>query len=67
MNEEVISKLLLWFNENKRDLPWRHTRDAYKIWISEVMLQQTGVITVMDYYTRFIKEYPNIESLSRAP
>mgnify|MGYP004465296453 FL=1 len=67
MNEEVISKLLLWFNENKRDLPWRHTRDAYKIWISEVMLQQTGVITVMDYYTRFIKEYPNIQSLSRAP
>lgn len=48
-------------------MPWRETNDPYKIWLSEVMLQQTQVNTVRSYYKRFIKQYPTIESLSRAP
>ena len=46
-------KLLAWYDANKRDLPWRRTQDPYKIWISEIMLQQTRVDTVIPYYERF--------------
>ena len=46
--------LLLWYNENKRDLPWRKSRDPYKIWLSEIMLQQTRVETVIEKYDSFL-------------
>ena len=47
-----------WYHQNKRDLPWRHTKDPYKIWVSEIMLQQTTVNTVIAYYERWIKLFP---------
>lgn len=59
--------LLVWFADAQRDLPWRHTRDPYRIWVSEVMLQQTQVGTVIPYYDRFLTRFPDLASLSRAP
>ena len=59
--------LVEWFKQEKRDLPWRHTRDPYKIWVSEVMLQQTRVDTVIPYYNRFMEKYPTAEKLAYAP
>jgi A/G-specific adenine glycosylase len=62
-----IAKLLLkWFRANARDLPWRKTRDPYAIWISEVMLQQTQVKTVLPYWTRWMTQLPNVRALARA-
>lgn len=55
-----------WYHDNKRPMPWRESRDPYHIWLSEVMLQQTQVATVIPYYTRFIEKYPTIEDLARA-
>jgi A/G-specific adenine glycosylase len=60
------SQLIAWFRENKRDLPWRRTRDPYAIWISEVMLQQTQVKTVIPYWERWMRELRNIERLAKA-
>ncbi len=59
--------LLRWYSRNKRDLPWRHTRDPYKIWVSEIMLQQTQVATVIPYYKRWLKTFPSLSALARAP
>ena len=59
--------LLAWFDENRRDLPWRRTRDPYAIWLSEVMLQQTTVATVGPRWTRFLDKYPTIEALASVP
>lgn len=59
--------LLPWFRKNRRNLPWRKTRDPYAIWVSEVMLQQTRVETVVDYYRRFLRRFPTVEALARAP
>lgn len=59
-------KLLSWYNQNKRDLPWRKTQDPYKIWISEVMLQQTTVKAVIPYYEKFLKKFPTVKALSKA-
>jgi A/G-specific adenine glycosylase len=59
-------KLLDWYGRNARDLPWRATRDPYRIWISEIMLQQTRVAAVIPYYTRFLDRFPNVASLARA-
>ncbi len=56
-----------WYHQHKRDLPWRLSRDPYKIWISEIMLQQTTVSTVMDYYKRWIKTFPTVHDLAKAP
>lgn len=56
-----------WFLENKRDLPWRKTTDPYKIWISEIILQQTRVAQGTNYYNRFIEEFPTITDLAKAP
>lgn len=64
--KEVRNALVSWFEEEKRDLPWRKTKDPYKIWVSEVMLQQTKVDTVIPYYERFIAKYPSLESLAFA-
>lgn len=61
-----INDLLNWYNDNKRDLPWRSTSDPYKIWLSEIMLQQTKVDTVIPYYLNFIKEYPSFKTLSKS-
>ncbi len=63
---ELVQKLGAWFDEKRRDLPWRRTKDPYAIWLSEVMLQQTRVKTVEDYYPRFLANYPTVESLARA-
>lgn len=59
-------RLLAWFRRNGRDLPWRRTRDPYKILVSEVMLQQTQVSRVRDYYRRFVREYPTVRDLALA-
>ncbi len=61
-----VENLLEWFSKNKRDLPWRKTRNPYHIWISEVMLQQTQVTTVIPYYHRFLEQFPTVEALARA-
>ncbi len=58
--------LLAWYRTHRRDLPWRRTRDPYRIWISEVMLQQTQVATVIPYYQRFLASFPDLEALARA-
>lgn len=63
----VAKLLLIWYLNNKRDLPWRRTNDAYKIWVSEVMLQQTRVETVIPYWTRFTERFPSIQELAEAP
>ena len=60
------SKLIYWYHKNKRDLPWRKTKDPYKIWISEVILQQTRVNQGLPYYTKFIKKYSSLNELSLA-
>ncbi|MFQ6113192.1 MAG: A/G-specific adenine glycosylase [bacterium] len=59
-------KLIEWFKKNKRDLPWRQTSEPYRIWVAEVMLQQTQVEQVLPYYEAFIKKYPNVASIARA-
>jgi len=59
--------LLDWFRRHKRDLPWRSESDPYRIWVSEIMLQQTRVDTVIPYYERFIRQYPTLDALADAP
>ena len=59
-------RLLRWFYRRKRDLPWRRTRDPYRIWVSEVMLQQTRVAAVLPYYQRFIQRFPAVRALAGA-
>lgn len=59
--------LLDWFDKEGRDLPWRRTKDPYCIWISEIMLQQTRVVTVIPYYERFLQLFPTIQALAEAP
>ncbi len=56
-----------WYGANRRDLPWRETNDPYAIWVSEIMLQQTRVATVIDYYKNFLRLFPDVESLAQAP
>ncbi len=64
----AIRRLLLaWYRENQRDLPWRRTRDPYRIWISEIMLQQTRVAAAIAYYERFLARFPAIQELAAAP
>ena len=64
--EAGYSSLLAWYERNRRDLPWRQKRDPYAIWISEIMLQQTRVDTVLPYYKRFLTRYPSLEDLAAA-
>jgi len=64
--EEFRRQLLTWFTKNARELPWRQTRDPYRVWVSEVMLQQTRVATVIDRYLQFIKRFPSLVSLALA-
>ena len=58
--------LLCWYEAHKRDLPWRKTRDPYRIWVSEIMLQQTRVAAVLEYYGRFLERFPTVEALANA-
>ncbi len=64
---ETVEPLIAWYQENKRDLPWRNTHDAYHIWVSEVMLQQTRVEAVKRYYERFLRELPTVKELAEVP
>ncbi|MEO5802819.1 MAG: A/G-specific adenine glycosylase [Verrucomicrobiota bacterium] len=65
-NQFVIRALLKWFSQNARDLPWRKTRDPYAIWVSEIMLQQTQVKTVIPFWERWMRELPTIQTLAKA-
>lgn len=66
MKKNIQTHLLKWFDEEKREMPWRETRDPYKIWVSEIMLQQTQIITVIPYFERFIKVFPTVQDLAAA-
>jgi A/G-specific adenine glycosylase len=59
-------RLLAWFDQNRRDLPWRQSRDPYRIWVSEIMLQQTQVATVIPYFQRFLTAFPSVAALAAA-
>ncbi len=59
-------RLLRWFDRSQRSLPWRGTKDAYRVWLSEIMLQQTRVPVVVPYYQRFLQAYPTVKKLARA-
>ena len=60
-------QLLAWFRQFQRDLPWRRSRDPYRIWLSEIMLQQTRVAAVIPYYERFLRRFPDLHALAAAP
>ena len=60
------AQLLAWFRTHQRDLPWRRSRDPYRIWVAEIMLQQTRIAAVMPYYQRFLARFPTVQSLARA-
>ncbi|MBC7236359.1 MAG: A/G-specific adenine glycosylase [Chloroflexi bacterium] len=62
----ITDSLLAWYADHRRDLPWRRTTDPYGIWVSEIMLQQTQVATMLPYYERFLARFPTIESLAGA-
>jgi len=69
---QTAARLWKWFQKNARDLPWRNvradgTRDPYHVWLAEIMLQQTQVKTVVRYYEKFLRHYPSLKSLARAP
>jgi A/G-specific adenine glycosylase len=61
-----VPRLLHWFDRHQRDLPWRRDRDPYRVWVSEVMLQQTQVATVIPYFERFLRAFPTLTHLARA-
>src|SRR5512139_1640130 len=61
------NSLLVWFRANARDLPWRHDRSPYRVWLSEMMLQQTQVETVIPYFHRFLDRFPTLDDLAAAP
>jgi len=60
-------RLLSWFRAHRRELPWRASRDPYRVWVAEIMLQQTRIAAVLPYYERFLKNFPSVEVLARAP
>jgi A/G-specific adenine glycosylase len=64
--QSLRRRLLAWYAKNARDLPWRRSRDPYRVWISEVMLQQTQVATVRDYFSRFVRALPDVRRLAAA-
>ncbi|MGV3620107.1 MAG: A/G-specific adenine glycosylase, partial [Archangium sp.] len=66
MKQTLRADLLRWFDRTKRDLPWRRTKDPYGIWVSEVMLQQTQVDRVVNYWQRFLARFPDVRSLASA-
>src|ERR1700760_1825174 len=58
--------LLAWYDLHRRDLPWRRDRDPYRVWVSEIMLQQTRVAAVLEHYARFLKRFPTVETVAAA-
>jgi A/G-specific adenine glycosylase len=62
-----VRALLAWYRKTARDLPWRRSRDPYRVWISEIMLQQTQIATVIPYYERWMHRFPSVQSLAKAP
>src|SRR3954465_3913298 len=63
-----VKRLLLdWYRKGHRELPWRGTSDPYRIWVSEIMLQQTRCETVIPYYGRFLQRFPTVDALAAAP
>ncbi len=66
VEKKFSQKLLFWYNENKRSLPWRTTKDPYKIWLSEIILQQTRVAQGLPYYLKFVERFPTVFSLAKA-
>jgi A/G-specific adenine glycosylase len=66
MRRRITRRLLTWFDRHQRDLPWRRDRDPYRIWVSEVMLQQTQVATVIPYFERFLATFPTLADLAAA-
>ncbi len=64
--DAVADRLLAWYGREGRDLPWRHSRDPYRVWLSEIMLQQTTVGTVIPYFTRFLQHFPTVAALAAA-
>ena len=67
MQARLAEALLPWYRANARTLPWRETEDPYRIWVSEIMLQQTRVAAVLGYYARFLETFPTVEALAEAP
>ena len=67
MDTRTRAAVLRWYRRVRRDLPWRRTRDPYAIWVSETMLQQTRSETVLRYYERFLRRFPTVRALARAP
>ena len=67
MSAQFTTELLHWFTQHRADLPWRREPTAYHVWLSEIMLQQTQIETVIPYYMRFLKKYPSIQDLADAP
>lgn len=65
-DQELQTRLLKWYRQNRRTMPWRGVRDPYRIWLSEVMLQQTRVAAVVGYYRRFLRRFPTVHALARA-
>jgi A/G-specific adenine glycosylase len=63
---KLVARLLTWFATNARDVPWRRTGDPYAIWVSEIMLQQTQVKTVIPYWERWMRELPTIQAAAQA-
>ncbi|MCK5678166.1 MAG: A/G-specific adenine glycosylase, partial [Flavobacteriaceae bacterium] len=65
-NSHFSNILILWYLKNKRDLPWRKTKDPYLIWLSEIILQQTRISQGTAYYLKFLEIFPNIKLLAKA-
>lgn len=66
IKEQFIQNLLIWYERNKRELAFRKDKNPYRIWISEIMAQQTRIETMIPYFERFIQKYPDVKSLSQA-
>ena len=67
MREQIVTPLLSWYDKHARVLPWREDTAAYRVWVSEIMLQQTRVEAVKPFFERFIKALPDVQALSEAP
>ena len=66
MGRGFAANLRSWFERHRRDLPWRASRDPYRIWVAEIMLQQTRAAAVVPYYERFLRRFPDVKTLARS-
>ena len=68
MSADLAGRVVQWQQAyGRHDLPWQNTRDPYRVWLSEIMLQQTQVVTVLDYFARFVARFPEVAALAGAP